>query len=135
MTTRWLYGHSANLNDITTRNNHFTDPWRLVPRDRRLRPGHRPPDTERSDDRRPGRHAPCPQKYLPGRHSRPLGSFLTVFPFGTPRPVVSDLNFTAGEIVPNLVVVKLNSAGVSYFNAVGVTAVIADVAGWYVAAA
>jgi hypothetical protein len=61
-------------------------------------------------------------------------SFLTVFPLGPAPPLASDLNFNAGEIVPNLVVVKLNSAGASYFNANGQTDVIADVAGWYVPA-
>jgi hypothetical protein len=61
-------------------------------------------------------------------------SFLTVRPYGTVRPVVSDLNVKAGEIVPNLEVVKLNSVAASYFNAVGQTDVITDVAGWYVPA-
>ena len=60
------------------------------------------------------------------------GSFLTAFPTGETRPLASNLNFAAGETVPNLVVVKLGAGGkASLYNAVGATHVIADVAGWY----
>ena len=58
--------------------------------------------------------------------------FLTVFPAGEPRPLASNLNFTPGLIVPNLVAVKLGVGGqVSIFNSAGNTHAIADVAGWF----
>ncbi len=59
-------------------------------------------------------------------------SFLTVWPAGTARPLASDLNFTAGETVPNLVIAKLSSSGgLSIYNASGSANVIVDVGGWF----
>jgi hypothetical protein len=59
-------------------------------------------------------------------------SFLTVFPTGTTKPNASNLNFGAGQIIPNLVTVKLGTGGkVELANAVGATHVIADVVGYY----
>jgi len=61
-------------------------------------------------------------------------TFLTVFPAGSPRPVASSLNVTAGRIVPNLVVAQVGAGGkISIFNHNGSVAVIADVQGWYTA--
>ncbi len=59
--------------------------------------------------------------------------YVTVFPAGGTRPVVSNLNFVAGQTVPNLVVVPLSSDGkVSFFNGqAGTTELLADVAGYY----
>ncbi len=58
--------------------------------------------------------------------------FLTVFPSGEALPLASNLNFHAGQTVPNLVTAKLGSGGrLSLYNAFGATHVIADVAGWY----
>ena len=60
------------------------------------------------------------------------GSFLTVSPTGETRPLASNLNYVAGQTVPNLVVAKLGAGGkVDLFNSSGTTHVIADVAGWY----
>ena len=60
-------------------------------------------------------------------------SFLTVFPAGEARPIVSNLNWVAGTTIPNLVTVKIGAAGqVSVFNLNGNAHVIADVAGYYV---
>ncbi len=60
-------------------------------------------------------------------------SFLTVFPAGTTRPTASNLNWTAGVTIPNLVTVKLGTAGkVSVYNLNGNAHVLADVAGYYV---
>jgi hypothetical protein len=60
------------------------------------------------------------------------GSFLTLWPDGPPLPPVSDLNFTARETVPNLVVVKLGTnATIDLYNALGRTDVIMDVVGYY----
>jgi hypothetical protein len=59
-------------------------------------------------------------------------SFLTVWRSATTRPTASDLNWVAGETVPNLVVVRLGSDGaVQVFNAAGSTDVVVDISGWY----
>jgi hypothetical protein len=59
-------------------------------------------------------------------------SYLTAWPDLTTRPTASDLNWLAGETVPNLVVVKLSSDGnLEVFNAAGSTDVILDVVGYY----
>jgi len=57
--------------------------------------------------------------------------FLTVYPTGVGRPLASNLNFVAGQTVPNLVEVALGSNGsVTVFNPTGFTDVVIDVAGW-----
>jgi len=58
-------------------------------------------------------------------------SFLTIWPTGGVRPTVSNLNWTPGLTVPNLVTVALGFGGrLSIFNHSGDTDVIFDVAGW-----
>ncbi|MBV9042725.1 MAG: S8 family serine peptidase [Acidimicrobiia bacterium] len=60
------------------------------------------------------------------------GSYLTVFPSGANQPLASNLNFSPGQIIPNLVVVRVGSGGnVSLYNAVGNVNVILDLVGWY----
>lgn len=57
--------------------------------------------------------------------------FITVWPGGA-TPAVSDLNFVAGQTVPNLVVVKLSSAGyVDLYNNAGTCDIVVDVFGYY----
>lgn len=65
--------------------------------------------------------------------TQPTGDgYLTAYPTGTTRPVVSNLNFTPGDTVPNLVVVRLGAGGrVSMFNATGSSHLVVDVTGWY----
>ena len=59
-------------------------------------------------------------------------SFLSVWPTGQPRPNASNLNFTAGQTVPNMVIVPVGVDGkVSIFNDTGYTDVIVDVLGWF----
>ena len=59
-------------------------------------------------------------------------SYLTVWPDGSARPTASDLNFTRGLVVPNLVVVKMGpNAGIDFYNAAGSTDVIVDIVGYY----
>jgi len=59
-------------------------------------------------------------------------SDLVIWPHGATMPTASDLNFAAGQTVPNLVVVKLSAAGaIDIFNAFGTTHVIVDVVGYY----
>jgi Protein of unknown function (DUF1501) len=65
--------------------------------------------------------------------TRPSGAgFLTVWPSGEALPTASNLNFTPGLTVPNLVISKLGSNGaVSLFNSGGNSDVIVDLLGWY----
>jgi hypothetical protein len=59
-------------------------------------------------------------------------SFLTVSPSGSPTPTASNLNFAAGQIIPNLVTVKVGLGGkVDIATAMGSTNVVADLVGWY----
>jgi hypothetical protein len=59
-------------------------------------------------------------------------SFVSVWPAGQPRPNASNLNFVAGQTVPNMVVVPLGAAGkISIFNETGSTDVLVDVLGWF----
>ncbi len=60
------------------------------------------------------------------------GSNLTVWPSGASKPLASDLNYVAGQTVPNLVVVQLGADGtISLYNAFGTTDVVIDVVGLY----
>lgn len=62
------------------------------------------------------------------------GSFLTVYPSGSPRPLASNLNFNPGRSIPNLVIARVGSGGrVSIYNNLGSVHVVADVQGYYVA--
>ena len=59
-------------------------------------------------------------------------SFLQVWPSDAPRPNSSNLNFAAGQTIPNLVTVKLGADGkVEVLNAVGTVDVVADVVGYF----
>ena len=59
-------------------------------------------------------------------------SYLTAFPAGETQPLASNLNWSTGNTIANLVTVKVGAGGaVSFFNAGGSTDVIADVVGWY----
>jgi len=59
-------------------------------------------------------------------------SYLSLWPDQSAQPTASDLNFGAGQTVPNLVVVKVGADGsVAIFNAAGQADVVVDVVGWY----
>jgi hypothetical protein len=59
-------------------------------------------------------------------------SYLTAWPDLQSRPTASDLNWVAGQTIPNLVVVTLGADGkADFYNAVGATDLIIDVVGWY----
>ncbi|HEX5586312.1 MAG TPA: hypothetical protein VFZ17_03310, partial [Acidimicrobiia bacterium] len=59
-------------------------------------------------------------------------SYLTVWPAGIARPVLSNLNYVPGQTVPNLVTVAVGANGrVSVYNNAGSTHVIFDVVGYY----
>ncbi|MFJ8667751.1 FlgD immunoglobulin-like domain containing protein [Streptomyces sp. NPDC093600] len=59
-------------------------------------------------------------------------SFVSVYPSGTRRTSASNLNFVAGQTVPNLVVVPVVDGKVSFYNHAGSVDLLADVAGYYV---
>jgi hypothetical protein len=59
-------------------------------------------------------------------------SFVTVWPTGQARPNASNLNFVAGQTVPNMVIVPVGTGGrISIFNESGTTDVLVDVLGWF----
>ncbi|GAA5008182.1 hypothetical protein GCM10025734_50040 [Kitasatospora paranensis] len=59
------------------------------------------------------------------------GGFVTVYPADTTRPVASNLNFTPGQVIPNLVVVPVNNGKVSFYNRYGDIDLVADITGYY----
>jgi hypothetical protein len=62
-------------------------------------------------------------------------SYVTVYPDGETRPTASNLNFTAGETIPNLVVAPVGADGaVDFYNFAGSTDLVADLSGYYTAA-
>ncbi len=59
-------------------------------------------------------------------------SFLTAYPSGGTRPLVSNLNFDAGDTVANRAIVKLGAGGrVTIYNLAGGTDIVVDVGGWF----
>ncbi|MEZ5257798.1 MAG: hypothetical protein R2705_13150 [Ilumatobacteraceae bacterium] len=56
--------------------------------------------------------------------------YLTVWPCDRPRPEASNLNFVAGQDVPNLVVVQLSATGTVCMFSTATTHVLADAAGY-----
>ena len=59
-------------------------------------------------------------------------SFLTAYADGAARPLASNLNFTAGESVPNRVIVPLSGTGaLDLYNALGIVNAIVDVDGYF----
>ena len=57
--------------------------------------------------------------------------FITAYPCDRDRPTASNLNFVAGQTVPNLVTVRLSAAGTLCLFTSATTHLIADVAAWY----
>jgi hypothetical protein len=55
-----------------------------------------------------------------------------VYPTGVTRPTASNLNFTGGKTIPNLVMVKIGGDGnVRVYNNNGQVHVIFDVVGYF----
>ncbi|GAA0678945.1 hypothetical protein GCM10010193_35580 [Kitasatospora atroaurantiaca] len=64
--------------------------------------------------------------------TKPTSSgYLTVYPDGAQRPTTSNLNFTAGQTIPNSVTVPVTNGYVDFYNFGGSADVIADLAGYY----
>lgn len=60
------------------------------------------------------------------------GGYLTVYPNGTAKPTASNLNWTTGETIPNLVTVRLVNGKLNFgVTSSGSVGVIADVFGYY----
>ncbi len=59
-------------------------------------------------------------------------SYVTVWPAGSGLPTASNINFTAGTTIANLVTVQVGAGGViALFNLLGRTDLVADVVGYY----
>jgi hypothetical protein len=59
-------------------------------------------------------------------------SYITAYPTGSARPLASNVNFVAGQTVPNRVIVMLGTGGkITLYNAFGNVDLIADVNGWF----
>ncbi len=59
-------------------------------------------------------------------------SFFTVYPAGAAQPVASDVNWSAGQVVPNLTVATLSSTGgITVFNHAGSADLIIDEFGYF----
>ncbi|MEV0979706.1 FlgD immunoglobulin-like domain containing protein [Streptomyces sp. NPDC049915] len=58
-------------------------------------------------------------------------TYVSVYPYGTPRSAASSLNAAAGRTVPNLVTVPVKDGKVTLYNHAGTTDLLADVAGYH----
>jgi hypothetical protein len=64
--------------------------------------------------------------------TEPDGSgFLTVFPGGAPRPLSSNLNYVAGQTIPNAVIVGLGPTGTVDIFSLAASHVVVDVVGYF----
>jgi hypothetical protein len=62
--------------------------------------------------------------------------FLTVYPYKGTRPNASNVNFTAGETIPNLTMTQATSGEVTAYNAsAGTTQLVVDEYGYFIASA
>jgi len=57
--------------------------------------------------------------------------FMTVWPCGVTRPLASNLNYVAGDVVPNGVIAPIGSNGKVCFFSQADTDLVVDVAGWF----
>ena len=58
--------------------------------------------------------------------------WLAVYPAGGPLPLLSNLNWVAGETVPNLVIVPVGAKGqITFYNPTGSTDVVVDLEGYF----
>jgi Regulator of chromosome condensation (RCC1) repeat len=64
-----------------------------------------------------------------------MGGYTTVYPSGEAQPNASNLNWVAGQVIPNAVTVKLGTNGkITIFNSDGLTDYLVDVVGYFDAA-
>jgi hypothetical protein len=57
--------------------------------------------------------------------------YLTAYPCGMDTPLVSNVNFDAGQTIANLATVRLSATGTLCLTTSASTHLIADIAGWY----
>ena len=57
--------------------------------------------------------------------------FVTAWPCGQPQPLASNLNYVAGQTVPNLAIVRLGAGGRVCLYSMVATDLVADVAGYF----
>ncbi|MER8047524.1 FlgD immunoglobulin-like domain containing protein [Streptomyces sp. NPDC094032] len=60
-------------------------------------------------------------------------TYVSAYPYGTPRPTTSNLNVTAGQTVANLVTVPVENGRITLYNHAGSVDLLADVAGYFTA--
>jgi hypothetical protein len=59
-------------------------------------------------------------------------SYITAYPTGVSLPLASNLNFVAGQTIPNMAIVKVGTGGqISIYNNTGSADVVVDVVGWF----
>jgi hypothetical protein len=64
--------------------------------------------------------------------TQPTGDgFITVYPCGAPQPTASNLNYVAGQTVPNMVIAKIGADGSVCLFSGSPTHLIVDVAGYF----
>jgi hypothetical protein len=59
------------------------------------------------------------------------GGFVTVFPCGQPQPNASNLNYKAGDVIPNAVLAKVGAGGKVCFYTFAETDLLIDVGGFF----
>jgi hypothetical protein len=60
-----------------------------------------------------------------------VAGFLTVWPCGQARPNASNVNYAAGQVVPNAVIAKVGAAGKVCVYTMSATDLVVDVNGSY----
>ena len=64
--------------------------------------------------------------------SATASGFLTVWPATSARPTASSVNFTAGRVVANTVIVGVDGdATIALYNSAGTSNVVVDITGWF----
>ncbi len=59
-------------------------------------------------------------------------TYVTVYPGGSDRPMASNLNVSAGQVIPNMVLARVGPSGtVVMYNNSGVVDLVADVVGYF----
>ncbi|NCY16082.1 MAG: hypothetical protein EBX39_04790 [Actinobacteria bacterium] len=82
-----------------------------------------------TDPSRPGANAVALNVTVTGGSA---AGFLTTWPAGQPRPIASNINFVAGQTIPNMVIVRLGAGGsITLMTNQGCPDVIVDIAGYF----
>ena len=59
-------------------------------------------------------------------------NYVTIYPNGTPKPNASNINFAAGQTLPNMAIVRVGVDGrIAIYNEQGATQIVIDVVGWF----